>query len=99
MKLEVVELTREHDEEVTRFLDSLAKESGSVLAYHYPFYRDVLETMGYSWSTDVSWRSQGRGIVRITPGLREAVWRERRCKLTSLFRSERRSFVPARRPD
>ena len=46
MKLEVVELTRENDEEVTRFLDSLAKESGSVLAYHYPFYRDVLETMG-----------------------------------------------------
>jgi Acetyltransferase (GNAT) domain len=46
MKLEVVELTREHDEEVSSFLDTLSKESGSVLAYHYPFYRDVLKDMG-----------------------------------------------------
>ncbi len=46
MSLEVVELSSADDESLTRFLDSLAQHSGSVLAYHYPFYRNMLEKIG-----------------------------------------------------
>jgi hypothetical protein len=46
MSLEVAELSTHDDEHLISFLDSLAKESGSVLAYHYPFYRKMLEKLG-----------------------------------------------------
>ena len=46
MSLEVVELFPENDAELTVFLDALARRSPSVLAYHYPFYRDMLTKLG-----------------------------------------------------
>ena len=48
MSLEVVELSSgeaQDDAEITRFLDTLASTSGSVLGYHYPFYRDMLRAL------------------------------------------------------
>lgn len=46
MSLEVVELHPDDDDELTEFLDGLARVSGSVLAYHYPFYRNLLVRLG-----------------------------------------------------
>jgi hypothetical protein len=44
--MEITHLTREHDGALTRFLDALGADSPSVLGYHYPFYRDVLDELG-----------------------------------------------------
>jgi len=41
--LEVKVLTKREDNLLSKFLDQLGKTNISVLAYHFPFYRDVLE--------------------------------------------------------
>lgn len=46
MELDVRKITAADDEAVIAFLDNLGRESPSVLGYHYPFYRDVLEGAG-----------------------------------------------------
>lgn len=46
MSVEVVELSSRDDAETTSFLNSLAGESVSVLGYHYPPYRDMLQSLG-----------------------------------------------------
>jgi hypothetical protein len=46
MRITVKKLERENDEEFVSFLDRLGKTTTSILAYHYPFYRDMLEAIG-----------------------------------------------------
>lgn len=46
MSLQVMQLSSEDDAELTGFLDSLSQESVSVLGYHYPFFRNMLEKLG-----------------------------------------------------
>jgi hypothetical protein len=42
MQIEIRDLGRDYDCEVVRFLDHLGQSDPCVLAYHYPFYRDML---------------------------------------------------------
>ena len=46
MKIDVEELAKVHDAEIETFLDELSRQSPAVLAYHYPFYRDMLVELG-----------------------------------------------------
>ncbi len=46
MTMKVTELSKDDDPALTTFLDSLAQSSASVLGYHYPFYRDMLVSLG-----------------------------------------------------
>lgn len=46
MTIDVEELTAAHDVEVEAFLDDLSRQTPAVLAYHYPFYRDMLSASG-----------------------------------------------------
>lgn len=46
MSLQAELLRPDDDAELTEFLDGLAQVSNSVLAYHYPFYRDLLVRLG-----------------------------------------------------
>lgn len=46
MAIDIEELDASHDAEVESFLDQLCHETPAVLAYHYPFYREVLTALG-----------------------------------------------------
>jgi len=46
MEITTIELRREQDAELGAFLDTLGARSASILGYHYPFYRDMLTTLG-----------------------------------------------------
>jgi hypothetical protein len=45
MNIEIEELNADHDAEVEMFLDHLSLETPAVLAYHYPFYREILTAL------------------------------------------------------
>ncbi len=60
MSLQVVQLSSGDDEELASFLDRLSQESGSVLAYHYPFYRSMLERLGIGRPLYLALRKSGR---------------------------------------
>jgi len=60
MSLQVVNLSSDDDAELTGFLDAVAQESGSVLAYHYPFYRDMLEKLGVGRPIYLGLRRSGK---------------------------------------
>jgi GNAT superfamily N-acetyltransferase len=62
MSVEVVELASGDDAELSRFLDSLGQRSGSVLGYHHPFYRDMLEHIGVGRPLYLGARISGRLI-------------------------------------
>lgn len=63
-----VELLNEsHDPEYIAFLDRLGQTSPSVLGYYYPFYRDMLTSIGVG--TPLYWGAwQGGELVGILPG-------------------------------
>ena len=63
-------LTAAQDSEVESFLDALALESASVLAYHYPFYRRVLESVGVGEPTYFGARRGGE-LVGVLPCFRK----------------------------
>ena len=58
--LEITQLSPRDDSELTSFLDSLAQQSGAVLAYHYPFYRSMLEKLGIGRAVYLGARREGR---------------------------------------
>ena len=62
MTVDVTELARGDDAELTSFLDSHAQRPGSVLGYHYPFYRDMIERIGVGRPLYLGARISGRLI-------------------------------------
>ncbi len=64
-ELDLVELT-DCDAEIESFLDQLSAKSPSILAYHYPFYRDMLAGLGIGTPYYLGARSHGR-LVGMLP--------------------------------
>jgi len=60
MSLQLSTLSPGDDADLSTFLNALAKESPSVLAYHYPFYRDMLEGLGVGQPNYLGVRRSGR---------------------------------------
>jgi len=60
MSLQVMQLSSEDDAELSNFLDALSQESVSVLGYHYPFFRNMLEKMGVGRPVYLGLRRSGR---------------------------------------
>lgn len=81
MILEVVELFPENDAELTAFLDALAQRSPSVLAYHYPFYRDMLTKLGVGRPVYLGLRQSGELRGYLPAFVKESV---SGCVLSSL---------------
>jgi hypothetical protein len=67
MSIRIDTLDRHHDAEYSGFLDALGATSASVLAYHYPFYRDVLTAEGIGEPRYLgAW--DGEELVGVLPG-------------------------------
>jgi hypothetical protein len=81
MSLEVVELSPENDVELTAFLDAVAQRSPSVLAYHYPFYRDMLTKLGVGRPVCLGLRQSGQLRGYLPAFVKES---ESGCVLSSL---------------
>lgn len=65
--LEVIRLRYGDEPEYIDFLDRLGRSNASVLAYHYPFYRDMLVDLGVGDPLYlVAWR--GAEMVGVLPG-------------------------------
>ena len=72
MSVEVVELASSDDAELSNFLDSLAQRSGSVLGYHYPFYRNMMERIGVGRPLYLGARVSGQLIGYLPVFIRES---------------------------
>lgn len=68
MSIDIEELTAVHDAEVEEFLNRLSLESPAVLAYHYPFYRDMLVESGVGRPLFLGARL-GADLVGLLPAL------------------------------
>lgn len=60
MTITVETLQPEQDEELLMFLNSFTDGSSLVLGYHYPFYRDMLATIGVGEPLNLAARLDGR---------------------------------------
>jgi hypothetical protein len=61
-------LTNKNDKEVTEFLDEIGSENPSILGYHYPNYRDMLEKIGVGKPLYIGLRNQKEKLVALLPG-------------------------------
>lgn len=66
MPVSVEDLSPAHDAEVCAFLDALGRRTPEVLAYHYPFYRDLLVQVGAGTPLYLGARSEGE-LVGLLP--------------------------------
>lgn len=67
--MDAVLLTGADDGELTAFLDELGMTGGfPVLAYHYPFYRDLLSGLGVGEPLTLTLRRDGR-LVAVLPAI------------------------------
>jgi len=65
--IRVVQLRPEDDESLIAFLDALGQTSVSVLAYHYPFYRDMLQAIGVGEPMYLAALREDKGIAGLLP--------------------------------
>lgn len=72
MNVQIKELSPNEDNELTAFLDELAQRSPSVLAYHYPFYRDMLCALDVGTPYYLAARREGRLVGVLSAFRREA---------------------------
>jgi len=61
-------LQKEDDLEYTSFLEKTGMKSSSVLGYHFPFYRSMLEEIGVGTPMYIGLRDQNDNLVAILPG-------------------------------
>ena len=65
--IRVAELRPEDDESLIAFLDALGQTSVSVLAYHYPFYREMLQAIGVGEPMYLAALGENDGIIGVLP--------------------------------
>ncbi|ACB33667.1 hypothetical protein Lcho_1399 [Leptothrix cholodnii SP-6] len=66
MSVSVEDLSPENDAQVCAFLDALGRHTPEVLAYHYPFYRDMLAQVGAGTPVYLGARCDGE-LVGLLP--------------------------------
>ncbi|MFH0759018.1 MAG: GNAT family N-acetyltransferase, partial [Bacteroidota bacterium] len=57
-----------HDSLIESFLDNLSRTNESILGYHYPFYRKILENIGVGEALYVGQIDQNNNLSAILPG-------------------------------
>ena len=61
-------LTESYDGEITGFLNSIGKNNPSVLGYHYPLYRKMLEKIGVGKPLYIGLLDHSDKVIAILPG-------------------------------
>jgi hypothetical protein len=61
-------LNKNEDNELVAFLDNLGKEEEQVLGYHYPFYRNMLESIGLGSPLYIGLRNEDGKLSAVMPG-------------------------------
>lgn len=68
MNYRTILLDKSFDDELISFLNKLAHEGQPVLGYHYPFYRDMLETIGVGESFYTAVLNENNSFIAFFPG-------------------------------
>jgi hypothetical protein len=61
-------LSNKDDKEVVEFLNKIGRGNPSILGYHYPNYRDMLEKIGVGEPLYIGLRNQNEKLVALLPG-------------------------------